>query len=351
MRAEVQVTEPDAGTQWTQLAARAIPALTTTSKAKREWKRGRLRLNGCLDVPTNVLTVAGDVIEYDDGMSDIASAKDMEVADSRWFCMCQRQGLRVVFENDSLAVVMKPPGVHVKGRGPRTLESALPRLLRRRTVDGGREDELPVPHAVHRLDYRVGGVLLVAKRRQAEVMLGAQFERHQVIKHYRALVVGRLQLDEQDEAPCGGLSTAIPTVESASPVRFISTDIDGKTSCTALRIVDYSRSASYEWLTTVDLWPLTGRKHQLRLHLARVGHPIVGDDLYHIHVGEHTHQAHIKAPVVRGVGLFLTAIGVAFDDEHGNRRSFAVAEPPKYDRFRHMCEYNWTKMQQLKENR
>lgn len=100
----------------------------------------------------------------------------------------------------------------------------------------------------------------------------------------------------------------------------------------------------------MDLWPLTGRKHQLRIHTARHGHPIVGDDLYHNTnriVGTEgaiaSDSGQHQPTVVRGMGLFLFSIGVAFDDRIGNRRSFRIDEPNKFARFRHFCDLNWTK--------
>lgn len=91
--------------------------------------------------------------------------------------------------------------------------------------------------------------------------------------------------------------------------------------------------------------------------MARVGLPIVGDDLYHESAGP------ALPPVVRGLGLFLFAVGIAFDDNAGdrsstcscvgaedddgggNRRRFEIDEPPKFARFRHFCELNWRKKQ------
>lgn len=117
-------------------------------------------------------------------------------------------------------------------------------------------------------------------------------------------------------------------------------------------------SERYEWLTTVDLWPRTGRKHQLRLHMAHIGHPIAGDDLYHdlnpSDLHEHDDEEEVVASdqeeesdkakdVVRGRGLFLYATGISFADLHGNQRGFFIDEPHKFARFRHFCAYNWEK--------
>jgi hypothetical protein len=104
---------------------------------------------------------------------------------------------------------------------------------------------LPSPHAMHRLDYRVGGLLLIAKTRPAEVSLAGQFEAHQVVKQYRAILVGRLNpstTPELSAAPPEEFavsSTRLPatsgsgTVEKA-PMFFFDAPLQGKRSCTAL---------------------------------------------------------------------------------------------------------------------
>ncbi|OWZ21550.1 Ribosomal large subunit pseudouridine synthase D [Phytophthora megakarya] len=236
-----------------------------------------------------------------------------------------------------MAVVVKPVGIHVKGRGKRTMEQALPLLLQRKQHAKDGDCPLPVPHAVHRLDYRVGGLLLVAKSRRMEVALSAQLEKHSVTKQYRAILVGNVR---DTMAKYVGSSPSIDLPSTLLKIRdellFLDDPIDGKPCLTAMRIVSTTRSARYGWISTVDLWPLTGRKHQLRIHTAQHGHPIAGDDLYH-------DANKLGNDVVRGIGLFLFSVGVAFDDAVGNRRSFRIDEPNKFARFRHFCALNWKK--------
>ncbi|KAJ0405765.1 hypothetical protein P43SY_003615 [Pythium insidiosum] len=334
-------SERGAAPQWIQLAARVFPALSTVSKAKRERRLGRLTLNSDAFAPTNRSVVAGDRIVHTRelavavGSGDASS--DADAAERRRWCqICERQGLRVVYDGESFAVVVKPVGIHVKGRGTRNVETALPVLLRPPAPTC--RDALPVPHAVHRLDYRVGGLLLVAKTRRAEVALSAQFEQHEVVKQYRAILVGRVD----DDAPLLEASdAAVATASTPARAVRVTNQIDGKDATTSLLVRALSRSARYDWLSTVDLWPLTGRWHQLRLHAAALGHPIVGDDLHH--------GAELP-DVVRGLGLFLVAVGLRFRDADGNVRSFAIDEPPKFARFRHFSAHNWRRQEQPRDS-
>lgn len=110
----------------------------------------------------------------------------------------------------------------------------------------------------HRLDKETGGILLCSKSKLAERTLMASF-RHKVIhKKYMAIVIGRLE----------------PTEGT------ITTPLSGKPACTKYAVSSYTRSAQYGWLTTVELWPVTGKKHQLRKHMHSIEHPIVGDAKY-----------------------------------------------------------------------
>lgn len=126
-------------------------------------------------------------------------------------------------------------GVHVKGRGVRTVENALPLLLVRSSSGPG----TITPRAVHRLDARVGGLLLVAKTREAETSLAAQFEAHQMLKQYRAILVGKVEPKSlADAVPSSHWCSRPP---SDTRVSFVSAPIGGKLSCTAMQVVSYSR--------------------------------------------------------------------------------------------------------------
>lgn len=105
-----------------------------------------------------------------------------------------------------------------------------------------------------------GGLVLCSTSREVDVSLKGIFARRQISKRYLAVVSGRVQ-------PSSG--------ELAFP-------LDNKPCLSRYEVVQHSRSASYGggWISTVALWPVTGRTHQLRRHMKLFGHPIVGDERY-----------------------------------------------------------------------
>ena len=107
----------------------------------------------------------------------------------------------------------------------------------------------------HRLDSSTGGLVVCSKSKIAEVNLMKSFRNKFIKKTYLAIAAGRLE-------PNYGI---------------IDSRIGEKDAKTLYEVVKYTRSIQYGWLSTVKLWPVTGRKHQLRRHLAELGHAIIGD--------------------------------------------------------------------------
>lgn len=183
-----------------------------------------------------------------------------------------RLPLEVVFEDDYLAVINKPAGIEVNGNKFKTVENALPGSLQPSPLPGA----LPWPRPVHRIDYSTSGLLLIAKTILAQVELGRQFQKRLIHKKYHAVVMGRTP-------PSGSIET---------PIHEQSAHSEFKT----LKTVPSLRS---EEITLMELSPHTGRTHQLRIHMASIGHPIVGDSKY----GE-------TGNTLKGKGLFLAAVAL-----------------------------------------
>ncbi len=182
--------------------------------------------------------------------------------------------LEVYYEDDYLAVVGKPAGLVVSGNRYRSVENALPYNLTTSTA----ADALARPRPVHRLDGPTAGLLIVAKTATAHQLLGEAFAQRQIEKTYQAIAVGHTP----DEAR-------------------LDTPIDGKPALSELRTLHRVQTRRQEWLSLVELVPHTGRTHQLRIHLAEQGTPILGDKEYGI-----------AGQVLRGKGLFLCATSLEF---------------------------------------
>ncbi len=212
--------------------------------------------------------------------------------------------LERIFEDDWLAVVVKPPGLPVSAHQHRTLENALPFNLGRSAAP----DALAWPRPVHRLDRRTGGLLVVARSARARSALGRMFQERRIHKRYRALAVGRLEGEGSVDTP-----------------------VEGRSAVTRYLAVEHTRSLRSDWLTSVDLFPATGRTHQLRRHLAELGCPVLGDDLYGI-----------EGKVLRGAGLFLWALELRL--EHpvtGEELALSIPEPAKFESHRRREQRRW----------
>lgn len=163
-----------------------------------------------------------------------------------------RLKLNIVFEDDYFAVVQKPAGYPTNGNYFKTIEHALPFNLSKSNAI----DTLSFPVAVHRLDNPTSGLLICAKTSSAKTELSRLFEERQIQKSYLAVVAGELETDGRIEH-----------------------DIDEKTAMTTFERLEIVKKAD-KTFSIVELFPTTGRTHQLRRHLSMEGFPIIGDAEY-----------------------------------------------------------------------
>lgn len=173
--------------------------------------------------------------------------------------------LDVLYEDQDLLVVNKPAGllVHPTNRDRcGTLLNAVSYHLNQANGFGQNRPAVR-PGLVHRLDKDTSGVILIAKNLKSHRAMARQFARRTVDKRYVAVVEGILEADSgRIEAPIGRFET-----EKAWGVKT-----DGKPSETAFNVLKRGPRR-----TMVELFCITGRTNQLRIHLAHIGHPIVGD--------------------------------------------------------------------------
>ena len=172
-----------------------------------------------------------------------------------------QEDLVIVYEDDDLVVIEKPAGLlSVPGRLPEHQDSAYLRVLA----------QFPQAKITHRLDMATSGILMFAKHRDAEVAVSKMFQARTVEKHYIALVQGQLDAEGCVEVP-------LITDWENRPRQIVHFEL-GKPAKTLYQALSYDIETD---ITRVLLTPITGRSHQLRVHMQYIGHPITGDKLYH----------------------------------------------------------------------
>lgn len=258
-----------------------FPGLATKSAFKKAIKRGEVLVDGGPGT-TGLIIKAGMEIRWEPGEQPSLKIYPLDIP--------------VVFEDEFLAVVNKPPGIVVSGNRFRTLQNVLPGNLSLSAQD----DALSHPRPVHRLDASTSGLLIVAKTKSGEINLGRMLAERKIQKIYRAVVIG--------DTP--------QTWEVQTPV-------DNKQAKTVFRKLSSVPSLVSGTLSLIEAQPLSGRKHQIRRHCFNSGFPVLGDKLYGF-----------DNLILKGKGLFLCAIGLEFQHPLSDETiSLNIETPPKFHKF------------------
>ena len=272
-------------------AVGVFSALPTKKSVKKAILAGRMRVEGEIKT-TGWWVVAGRTIELLEDRSHTVKTFPRK--------------LEVVYEDDFLAVINKPTGLPVSGNFFKTVANTLSFNLKKSEAGDALTRAVPM----HRLDGLTSGLLLVAKSKKAQLGLAQQFENQQIEKKYQAIAMGELP--------------------SEGKVDFA---IDGKQALTHFQLKKIIPSLQSGHLSLVDLFPTTGRTHQLRIHLAHLNCPILGDALY----GKSGH-------ILKGKGLFLSAVGLKFLHPVTEKNMvIEIPTPNKFQRRMKLEEERWTK--------
>lgn len=226
----------------------------TRSRAGELIRQGRARVDGVVRTKPGFDVSGCDAMEL-----DIPDAIETTVA-------AEAIPLEILYEDQWLAVVVKPCGMVVHpaaGNETGTLVNALLHHLTGLSGIGGEKR----PGIVHRLDKDTSGLLLVAKTDAAHVALSNALKAREIHKTYRALAAGAFRDDSGFiEAPIG---------RSPKNRKKMAVVKEGRYARTEYRAIEALRGA-----TLLELDLITGRTHQIRVHLASIGHPILGDAVY-----------------------------------------------------------------------
>lgn len=246
---DLTITAEEAGAR---LDAALAPHVGSRSRAQRLVDAGAVLVNGAL-VPKRHRVSAGERISVDVEADRRPPEPDADPAD-----------FRVAYEDERLLVVDKPPGVVVHpARGHAT--GTLVQALSGRAAGGGDAER---PGIVHRLDRDTSGLLVVARDEEAHRRLKALLQARHILREYLTLVEGR------PPSRTGTIDAAIGRDRRNRLIMSTDTD-DPRDAVTHFEI---ERALPETTLLRVRLE--TGRTHQIRAHLAAIGHPVCGDPAY-----------------------------------------------------------------------
>ena len=247
---------------------------TSRTALQRYIREGNVTVNGSIVKPSYVIRT-GDVIDM-----TIPADRPREIPP-------EPIPLDVVYEDDDVMAINKQADLIIhpaRGNWTGTLVNALAWYFKKNWRD---ISELPTsgevfrPGIVHRLDRDTTGIILVAKTELALWRLGKQFEHRKIQKTYTAIVHGLMELDEDViDAPIG----KHPRIREQYAVHRKTAreyPIATKQAITRYKTLQRLRPAgSHATFSLVELYPKTGRTHQLRVHMSCIGHSIVGDRVY-----------------------------------------------------------------------
>lgn len=241
----IRITEAFAGKRSDKLLAEQLPQFPRAALAKL-FDQELVLLNKKPVKPGHKLR-EGDVLSAD------LSPLDIKIADIE---------LPIIYEDENVLVVDKPSGVISHARGRYFDEPSVASFVRQKTGQKGERSGI-----VHRLDRATSGVMITAKNQQTLSFLQKQFSQRKVRKTYMAVIEGSMPSEE-------GLIDMPIGRNPKVPATFKVTE-SGKSAQT-----HYTTAQNKNGYSLLELYPETGRTHQLRVHLKELKHPIVGDALY-----------------------------------------------------------------------
>ncbi|MBF0095550.1 MAG: RluA family pseudouridine synthase [Alphaproteobacteria bacterium] len=291
---QVSVAEDEAGQRLDRWFKRRFPDMTH-GRLEKLLRTGQIRVDGGR-------AKAGLRLETGQTIRVPPLSPPAEPAAPRPVPEHEAQALRrmVLYRDDAMIVLAKPPGLAVQGgtHTTRHLDGML---------DALRFDSAERPRLVHRLDKDTSGALLLARTAAAAAALTAAFRRHDIRKAYWALVVGVPDVAQ------GRISAPLSKLPGRHGERMVVDEEDGRDAVTDYRVVE-TVGERMAWL---ELEPRTGRTHQLRAHCALLGTPIAGDGKYGgatafipgdaIETRLHLHARAILVPNPRGKAVVVTA--------------------------------------------
>ena len=217
------------------------------SKIQNFIKSGNVKINDSIKKPSYILK-ENDKIDFEIPEEEKLEIKPQDIP------------IEIVYEDENMLVVNKPSGIEREN----TLVNALLYKFNNNLSDINGEFRRGI---LHRLDRNTSGLLMIAKNNKAHEFLAEQIKNHTITKKYRAIVKGVIKEDEFEiNSPIGR--------NPNQPHKMMTRD-DGKPSRTIVKVLERFKEYTY-----IELTLITGRTHQIRVHMKSINHPVYNDTLY-----------------------------------------------------------------------
>lgn len=221
---------------------------------QRMIKEGKILVNG-KQVKSSYKTAQGDIITVEDEIPEEINLKPQEIP------------INIIYEDENMLIVNKEKGMVVhpgNGNPDGTLANAIIAYCKDELSGIGGKIR---PGIVHRIDKDTSGLVIIAKNDMAHINLSNQIQSRKVKKTYMALVRGVIKENEA--------TINMPIGRSTKDRKKMAVTKAGKEAITHLKVLE-----RYEGYTLIELVIETGRTHQIRVHMAEIGYPVVGDIVY-----------------------------------------------------------------------
>lgn len=277
------------GVRLDQKVVELIPELSRAFAA-RLIAEGKVRVRGAVETKAGYKLREHDEVKVEYDVAGLEEVPDIE--------------LEVLYEDDDCVVINKPVGLLVHSKGAYNPEPTVATWLRSRVsgVEGNRAG------IVHRLDRATSGVMICAKTPEALSWLQKQFAQRRTKKTYYAVVQGVMSPEEA--------IIDMPIERNPKAPATFRVGAHGKSAKTHYKTTAISADGKY---SLVELKPETGRTHQLRVHLAHFGHPIVGDEFYGGKEADrlYLHATELEITIVKNHErkVFTVAVPQSFNDK------------------------------------
>lgn len=283
----VTVSEEQAKLRLDSFVVQAIPRLSRAF-AQKLCDSERVRVNG-QSSKAGYKVRAGDNVEIDYDINELDAVPEIDIP--------------VLYEDDDCVVMNKPAGLLTHSQGVFNPEATVASFLRSRMSEDMEGERAGV---VHRLDRATSGVIIGAKNQVALSWLQKQFSLRKVKKTYVAIIAGHL--------PQAEAIIDMPIQRNPKAPATFRVGINGKSAITHYQVIRETDKYSL-----LELKPETGRTHQLRVHLAQLDHPIIGDPIY--------------GSGVYGDRLYLHALSLEITLPNRKRQIFTAPLPDEFERF------------------